>query len=248
MKKSLFLGVDVGMEEHACCLLDAERTVLWEARIVNTHDGCQEILAALKKWEKKGFEIWVGMEGRGGYASPLDGHICAAGHKLVNILPSQMKRYRELSQHQPDKDDELDACLLAEFLMWQVREGRVRVEKKLDPYFQSLKEAGRGFQDMTEEKVRIQNQLVSHVHTYWPELMEKGRYFSTTDARGLLAILKEYATPAAVSRTGVKQLNKILTKAMRHDQTELAERLVCDARRIRKWAQPLECFSKVFSF
>jgi len=233
MSERIFLGVDGACEEHACAALDEAKQVIWHQQISNDHAGCEPVLEKVEMWQKEGLEVWVGAEGIGGYLSPLDVRLCAAGCKYVNVPALQLKHFREGRSLQPDKDDEKDALLIAEFLREQVQEGRARVQEETDEFFKEMKELSRGFLRITDAKVALQNQLVSTVRTYWPELMKPGCYFSRTDARSLLALLGRYPTPEAVAKAGRHRVNQVLSRASGRDQTELSEKLVENARSVR---------------
>jgi hypothetical protein len=203
-------------------VLNETKQVVWHARVANDHSGCDQVVERVAAWQAEGYEVWVGAEGIGGYLSPLDVRLCAAGCKYVNIPPLQFRKFREAVCLQPDKDDEKDSHRLAEFLRWQIENNQVCFAEETDEYFQTLKETSRALTTITESKVCAQHQLISMVREYWPELVITGGYFSSTDALGLLELLMRYPTPEDVVRAGKARVRKILSVAMRRDQTVLA--------------------------
>ena len=231
MNAKIFLGVDAGKSDHALAALDENDQVVWEARIRNTHEGFSPLLKKIDEWRRDGCEIWVGAEGIGGYLSPLDAHLCAHECKYVNIPPKQYQLFREMMDWQPEKSDEKDARGLAAFLHWRVNQDKARVHEQGDEYYETLRTTARALNQTLQSKVAMQNQLVSAVREYWPELFLDD-YFSKTDAKGLLALLQAYPTPSAVAKAGVRRVNKALSAAAQRDQKELAEQLVNEARRI----------------
>lgn len=236
MTTRIFLGVDIGSQEHVCAALDDERQVLWEGRIDNTHEGCAALVRRVQDWQRQGFAVWAGAEGFGGYASPLDVSLCAAGCLYLNVNPVQVKRYRELTNWQPDKTDERDARLLADYTHWRVDRGDARALQVQDSYFHGLKQLARAAQQIMETKVTLQNELVSTVRVLWPELVRNGEFFSHTDSIGFLTLLSRYPTPHAVQRAGAAKLKQVLRQACRRSMEELAKRLVQSARAIVKTA------------
>lgn len=230
MSTKVFLGVDGGSQEHVCVARRDDEEVLWEARISNDHAGCSRVLEEVKRWQELEYEVWIGAEGHGGYLSPLDVRLCAAGCRYVSMHPTQVSRFRETVQVQPDKDDWIDARLLSEMLGWMVSRGKAEVYDAGDEYFTHLRSASRSFEASTEAKVSAQSQLVNKVRVYWPELVAPDRYFADTDAAGLLALLSRYPTPQAVSEAGLTAVRRVLTRASGRDQSDLAKRIVKDAR------------------
>ena len=232
MSECLFLGVDGGSVSHMCVVVDESDQVIWESRIGNTHAGCAELVERITEWQKAGYAVWVGAEGRGGYMSPLDRYLLEAGCRYTALQPLQVCRFREMTKFQPDKTDEKDARLLADFMRWQVREGQARECKKAEAYFEALGMLARTLNQMVEHKVGIQNQLVSRVRQAWPELVLGRRYFSKTDGAGFLALLEAYPTPDAVAKAGEKKVRRVLRDACGKGCEALAKALVLEVRKI----------------
>ena len=234
MNPTIFLGVDAGCYEHTCAAINEKKELVWEERIPNTHQGCDRILEQVKRWKQQGLEIWAGAEGIGGYVSPLDGRLLEANCHYVNLPPLQVRKFREMTSIQPDKDDEKDARLLAGFLQFQHDQGTIQACKPQHEYFHTLKMMARTFHQTLKAKVTSQNQLVSLVRESWPELVTTNEFFSRTDARGLLALLIKYPAPEKVAKAGKSRVNKVLSRASKQEQRGLAEALVKHARQIAK--------------
>lgn len=232
MSGCLFLGVDGGSVKHTCVVVDESDYVRWEGQIENTHEGCGELVDHVKMWQKEGYEVWAGAEGRGGYMSPLDRYLLDVGCRYMVLQPLQVRRFREMTEFQPDKTDEKDARLLAAFVRWQVREGKAREWKKAGAYFETLGMMARTLNQTVEHKVGIQNQLVSRVRQVWPELVLEKRYFSKTDGVGFLALLEAYPTPEAVAKAGERKVERVLRDACGKSCQTFAKELVAEARKI----------------
>jgi transposase len=232
MDAKLFVGVDVGSQEHQIEVQDESGRSLWRKRVPNTLMGCQEVVERLSQWREAGHEVWVGLEGLGGYASPLDRMLYAAGIYVVGLHPTQAARYREMRGVQGDKTDELDACLLAELLNWLSRQGKLEPAHERDEYFQALRVAAEHFQNTNTLKVELQNQFTAHVQTYWPELID-GKYFERTDAAGLLMLVSHYSTPRALAKAGSRRIEDLLRKVCRRDCRELTKRLLKMAKEVQ---------------
>lgn len=233
MKGRLFVGVDVGSQEHRILALDPEGKTAWSSLVPNTHGGCDEVVAKIEAWRGEGWEVWIGMEGYGGYASPLDARVAVAGALLVPLQPTQVAAYRKMSQVQPDKNDEADARLLAQMLIWFSQRGEMEPRQPTEEYFQALRETSRAFQEATASKVSLQLQFAEKVREYWPELILRKERLRGTDGAGFLALLAKYPTPEAVARAGRRRIVDLLKKATGRDHSALAEELVEEALRLR---------------
>jgi len=232
MKGRIFVGVDVGSLEHQVAVMDEKGGECWSQRVANTHAGCLEVLEYLHTWQERGYEVWVGLEGLGGYASPLDRILWTAGIYVMGIHPAQSARFREMVGVQADKTDPLDARLLAEMLRWKSQRGELEASPMRDEYFQALRLASSHFQEANEMKVRVQNQFVDNLRTYWPELVMGKKYFERTDAAGLLALVSRYPTPQALVKAGHRKVEKVLREAMGRDSQELAAELLAQSREV----------------
>jgi hypothetical protein len=202
MGRKVFLGVDGGSKEHQFQAVDEVARTLWRSRLSNNHAGCEAVLEKVREWQEQGFEVWVGAEGIGGWLSPLDVRLSAAGCRWVNIHPTQFKRFCEAMSIQPDKTDEIDADLLAHMLLWQVSHDKAQVCDRGETYFATLQDISRSFEAITKTKVACETQLAGLVREYWPELLRGDGSFDGTDSPTLLRLLASYPTPEKVAQAG----------------------------------------------
>lgn len=233
MMGKVFVGVDAGCREHEVVALDERGRELWRGRIPNDQAGCDRVMEQLQNWAEAGHEVWVGAEGYGGYLSPLDARIAAAGFPFVGFHPKQVKAFRGLAQVQPDKDDHLDARLVAAMLAWLDQRGELASAPGRDEYLLALREAARAFETATRHKVTLQNRLASKVREYWPELVVTDRIFESTDAMGLLHLLTKYSTPEQAARAGTSRVAAAIRTGGQIHRHAKAERIVEQARSLR---------------
>lgn len=233
MKPKMMVGLDAACKEHAVVALTEENQVVWREKIPNDHAGCDRFLELLENFAKEGYEVWIGAEGHGGYLSPFDRRIAAAGFRFVGFHPRQVNAFRKMARVQGDKEDHLDAELVAEMLLWSDRQGELEVTSQREEYFQALREAARSYEAAMKHKVAAGNRLFSKVREYWPELMVTDPLFSDNDAKGLLAVLSKYPSPEKICRAGVSRVAKVLREARSHRTQEVAAKFVEQARSIR---------------
>ena len=233
MKPKIMVGLDAACEKHAVVAITEENRVVLREKIPNDHTGCDYFLKILENFAKEGYEVWVGAEGYGGYLSPFDSRIAAAGFCFIGFHPRQVKVFRRMARVQGDKEDHLDARLVAEMLLWSDRQGELEVTPKREEYFRTLREAARAYESVMKYKVAAGNRLFSKVREYWPELMVTDPIFENNDAKGLLAVLAKYPSPEKICRAGVARIAQVLRKARSHRCSQVAEKFVEQARSIR---------------
>jgi len=234
MGQKVFLGVDGGSRWHQFEALDESGQTLWQGRLTNDHAGCQAALAKVREWQKQGAEVWVGAEGIGGWLSPLDVRLDAAGCRWVNLHPAQFKRFCEAISIQPDKNDEIDAHLLARMVSWQVALNQAQCSDRSETYFATLQDTFRSFEVLTKAKVASERQLTSLVREYWPELYSDDAPFKRTDSPALLRLLASYPTPETVAKAGRAKVAKAIypSGSTGDKRREKAGRLVEEARKL----------------
>ena len=234
MSRSVFLGVDGGSQWHQFEALDGSGKTLWRDRLSNDHAGCEAVLEKVREWQEEGFEVWVGAEGIGGWLSPLDVRLDAAGCYWVNLHPGQFKRFCEAIRIQPDKDDRIDAHLLARMVSWQISLDQAQCCDRSETYFATLQDTFRSFEVFTKAKVASELHLVGLVREYWPELFSGEEAFEKTDSPALLKLLASYPTPETVAEAGLAKVAHAMyaSAPLGGKRRERAARLVKQARKL----------------
>jgi hypothetical protein len=235
MSRKVFLGVDGGSKWHQFEALDGNGETLWQGRLRNRHAGCEEVLEKVREWQEEGYEVWVGAEGIGGWLSPLDVRLDAAGCHWVNLHPVQFKRFCEAIRIQPDKDDKIDAHLLARMVSWQVSLDQAQCCDRSETYFATLQDTFRSFETITKAKVASERHLADLVREYWPELVSgKDALFGKTDSPALLRLLASYPTPDTIVKAGPAKVAQAMyaSAPAGGKRREWAARLVEEARKV----------------
>lgn len=234
MSRTVFLGVDGGSRWHQFEALDESGRTLWQDRLSNDHAGCEVVLEKVREWQEQDYEVWVGAEGIGGWLSPLDVRLDAAGCRWVNLHPTQFKRFCEAMSIQPDKNDAIDAALLARMLSWQVERNQAQCCDRGEEYFTTLQDTFRSFETLTKTKVACERQWVSLVREYWPELFLGDYAFTRTDSPALLKLLALFPTPETVAQAGLAKVARAMypSAPAGGKRRERAGRLVKEARKL----------------
>ena len=156
--------------------------------------------------------ILVGVDGKGGWLSPLDIRLGVAGCRWVNIPRIQFKQFRQGVCVQPDKSDEIDAHLVVELLR-RLSRNRAQVCASSDEYYRVLQGLSRSHEALVRSKVGLEQQLVGLVREYWSELVTKGCFFTTTDSLAMLVLRVLLVLRAKSSGTPSVGCNQVLHNA-----------------------------------
>jgi transposase len=200
------VGIDIGKSCHLVALAGeaAEDTSAVSPEVFpvdNTPAGRAGLLARLAA---AGFGAGdtgcrIALEQVGGWASPLDQQLLAAGHQLVTIHPLRLSRARDLFG-QPHKTDQRDALVLLSLLQYS-RRGLVSADQAkqlrpvigLTPPLQQLKALSRHYHQLSGQNQQLANRLGQLVSVWLPSLK---RVFLQPTSLGCLGFLSQSSCPS----------------------------------------------------
>lgn len=198
-----FAGVDWAVNDHQACVLDADGAELGNRKFAHSGQG----LADMADWilELSGAEpgqVSVGIETPHG---PVVESLQGRGFKVFAISPRQLDRFRDRHFPSGQKDDSLDALVLAGALRTDRRAFR---ELSLpEPQVLELRELSRSAEELTRERVRLRNRLRDQLWRYYPQILE----LSNNVAENWIMDLWEAApTPERGRRLRRPRIEKIL--------------------------------------
>ncbi|PJA87801.1 MAG: hypothetical protein CO140_02325 [Candidatus Moranbacteria bacterium CG_4_9_14_3_um_filter_40_7] len=213
--KTLVVGLDIGNEFNAMCLMSKEGEVLSRyPRIYNTRKGFNFFLKVIEDIKKKnGFnDVFIGMEPTGHYWRKIAYFGQEQGYEVRFVRTTALRHQRELDESSSAKSDVRDAVTIANI----TREGK---------YIDTVIEDGvlRQLRTLAHVRERIQryntgskNALKAVLDDYFPEL--KGIFWSMK-SKGLWAILEEAPFPEQVIDMGLKRLTELIAKSTRRKET-----------------------------
>lgn len=248
MFSRLFVGIDAGCYEHVIVIMSENQEVLTVIRVSNNYDGWKRLLETIRSYATPDCEVWVAGEGSGGYLSPFDQKVAVEGFKYVAFHVEQVRNFRALKHVQQDKDDQRDAMLIAEMLIYLYQQDDLQNTPQQEEYFKGLRSVGRALEEAVTDKSMVQKQFVAVLRAYWPELVTTDNPFSSTDAKGLLVILSKYPTPQAVRSAGVKRIVGLLKRSKCCSRQAVVEDLVEQARRISSEVVGTEMASQIVAW
>lgn len=235
---SIWIGVDLGFENHQVCALDAARRVLIEAsvehsgkelsaladRLLALADGCPERLA-------------VGIETpRAAVVETL----LERGIAVFALNPKQLDRFRDRHTVGGAKDDRRDAYVLADSL--RTDQPSFRRVKLSSAQFVELRELGRLRDELMAERLALANRLSDHLNRYFPSVLQLGNIYEN---RWIWAILERAtAAPQAARRLSLAKLRSILQTHRVRSQTAETVREILNQQALHVAPGVAEAFGK----
>ncbi|MGL5823978.1 MAG: IS110 family transposase [Nocardioides sp.] len=186
-----FAGIDWGNSHHQLCVLDNNGIVLDQVKDDHDIAGIETLLA---RAGRNGKPAGIAIERSEGI---LVEALQAAGHRLFCVSPKMSARARERYRLAPTKSDAFDAYVLADSLRHEHRHWRPLATPS--DLLAELRVLTRDRQRLIANQRDVENQLRAIVLAYHPAALH---LFSSLDRDITLAFLRDYPTPAAVSRVG----------------------------------------------
>ncbi len=165
-----YAGVDWAVNDHQACVIDAEGEELGNRKFAHSGQG----LADMADWILKlsGAEpgkVSVGIETPHG---PVVESLQGRGFRVFSISPRRLDRFRDRHFPAGQKDDSLDALVLAQALRSDGYAFRELAPP--EPQVLALRELSRSAEELTRERVRLRNRLRDQLWRYYPQLLELG--------------------------------------------------------------------------
>lgn len=210
------IGIDVSSTSHHVAFLFPDSS-LRDFEIPHNSEGFLRLLSEIKvECQDKGLTPIVGIEGKNGYAAPLDEIIVKRGIKLYNINNLSLNRFRQL-YGAPFKNDKHDARLIATFLksrnMLSVA-GKSPLHEitKTDQITSRIRLLSRSQSDLIKEKTRKINQLTKLIRGYFPEFLEIKKKISSP---WQFIVLRDYPDIKRLNRAKLEAIASLKDRRMK---------------------------------
>jgi len=207
--KTLVVGMDIGCEFNAVCLMDKEGTVLGRyPKIYNSRKGFDYFHTVVETTKKKyGFtDVLIGMEPTGNYWRKIAYFAMDKQCEVRFIRTTALKHQRELDESSSAKSDMRDAYTIANI----VREGKYIDTVIEDGTFRQLRTLAHTRERIQRYNTGSKHALKGVLEDYFPEL--KGIFWSMK-AKGLWALLEKCPFPEDVLNISPDMLTEIIAKS-----------------------------------
>ncbi len=226
LQRSLVVGVDISKKRLSAYACTPEGLPIGRATFDNTGPGFRTLVAWVERLKRQnGFSsAVVGTESTGSYGKPLQRFLYSRGLVCVQVNPAHVKKYKDLMDNSPDKNDKKDPVIIATL----VREGKFLTSVIPRGVFAALRRCVRARERAVLVRTELINALESIVFEAFPEFFTVFPRLNTRTARSVLA---HCPTPQAVRDTGVEKLTRLIERASRgRSGRGLAEALLTAAQ------------------
>ena len=203
-----FVGIDWGEKTHQVCLCNASGEVRGSRAFSHNGRG----LEALVRWLRKQTgaapaTVAVAIERPDG---PVVATLREAGFCVHALNPRQSNRLREIYSHAGNKDDELDARVLA----WGLRSNtavfrRVQGHPEL---IERLRERTRTADKLLREKVRQCQRIRNSLLDYFPQMLAVAGDMQNLGKPFFVELWERAPTPAAARKLRRSTLMKLMKR------------------------------------
>jgi transposase len=198
---SFYVGVDLGNQKHAICVLDAQRRLVKSGFVENDERLLDIVTAAIGTAAPAG--VHVALEDRNNVV--VDG-LLARGFAVFTANPKQIDRFRDRETVAGAKDDRRDASVLANALATDARVfQRVAVQSEFEVQLGSLAAT---LNELDEDHRRIANRLRAVVLRFFPALLSLCQGTNEKWFWALLLLLGDADGAKAVPQTAIAALLK----------------------------------------
>ena len=199
----LFCGIDVAKYEHVASIYNPStgEIILDSLHFTNDDKGFKTLLVNLRK--NKDNEIMIGFESTGHYHQILFNYLTSKKYKCYLINPYMTSKFRSISLRNA-KNDNIDSRAIAQFLSLEHK--NLESEEFLS---NELKELCLQRQFLIVDSSKMKIKLKAYLDRTFPEL--EGIVDVNTSA--IRAVLKEYPTAIAISKTRIDKLKNLAKEA-----------------------------------
>jgi transposase len=208
---TLVIGMDIGCEFNAMCLMGKGGTALGRyPKVYNSRKGFDYFHAIIEAMKKKyGFtDVLIGMEPTGHYWRKIAFFAMDKGYEVRFIRTTALKHQRELDESSSAKNDIRDAYTIANI----VREGKYIDTVIEDGIFRQLRTLAHTRERIQRVNTGSKHALKGVLEDYFPEL----KYiFWSMKAKGLWALLDRCPFPEDVLAITPDMLTEIIATSTR---------------------------------
>lgn len=201
-ENTLIIGVDVAKKKHVARAIDDRgRDLAKRLVFINSHQGFFTLLNWARELanEHKRPEIIIGMEPTGHYWLNLAYNLKAEGIHTVAVNPMKVKRFKEMDDDSPTKNDTKDAKVIAQI----IKDGRFHEPTLPEDVYAELREGMKLHDIIQEDLSSIKAQMHNALDRYFPEFLD---VFKDWTGKAALHLLEKGYLPNDIRQASEEDL------------------------------------------
>ncbi len=169
-EETLIIGVDVAKRKHVARAIDDRgRDLVKRLVFTNSYQGFSELIDWAKNLSEEHGRpnLMIGMEPTGHYWLNLAYYLKAQAVSVVVVNPMKVKRFKEMDDDSPTKNDTKDAKVIAQIM----RDGRYHEPTLPEDVYAELREGMKLYDIIQEDVASIKAQMQNALDRYFPEFL-----------------------------------------------------------------------------
>ncbi len=201
-----YLGIDIAKTNHVAAIVDQDgKVVLSKIKFTNSNEGYQYLLDNLVGIANKD-NLMISLEATGHYWLALYSALVKDDFKVVVFNPLQIKSYRSAFSLRKQKNDCVDAVMIADYLrVFGPNDSKLPDEGMLE-----LKQLTRYRSNLVESVATIKTQIIGILDKIFPEYSS---LFVDTFGATSKQVLQNCPTPDDVLSISTTKLTNVISKA-----------------------------------
>ncbi|MGR2782621.1 IS110 family transposase [Bacillus subtilis] len=201
-ENTLIIGVDVAKKKHVARVIDDRgRDLAKRLVFANSHQGFSTLLIWAKELADKHDRpnIIIGTEPTGHYGMNLAYYLKNKGIHVVGVNPMKVKRFKEMDDDSPTKNDTKDAKVIAQI----IKDGRFHEPTLPEDVYAELREGMKLHDIIQEDLSSIKAQVHNALDRYFPEFLE---VFKDWRGKAALHLLEKGYLPDDICKASEEEL------------------------------------------
>ena len=205
----LFVGIDIGKNNHVASMMDEYGKVVFKAfSFSNTTDGGNALFSKLSSYSSNPSDFEIGMEATGHYWLSIYSFLFEKGFLLHVINPIQTDGWRKGTEIRKRKNDTIDSVLIADL----IRYGQFVQTRLEDEYLFSLLTLTRFRTYLVESISDLKRKVVCVLDQIFPEYQS---IFSDIFGKTSKELLLQFSSPIDFETISSESLAELLAQLSR---------------------------------
>ena len=205
----LFVGIDIGKNNHVASMMDEYGKVVFKAfSFSNTTDGGNALFSKLSSYSSNPSDFEIGMEATGHYWLSVYSFLFEKGFLLHVINPIQTDGWRKGTEIRKRKNDTIDSVLIADL----IRYGQFVQTRLADEDLFSLRTLTRFRTYLVESISDLKRKVVCVLDQIFPEYQS---IFSDIFGKTSKEILLQFSSPIDFETISSQSLAELLAQLSR---------------------------------
>lgn len=204
-----YIGIDIAKHVHTVAARLEDGAPHGKAvSFTNDEAGFKSLLERFRELDVDVDDCIVAMESTGHYWMAVYSFLTDHGYPVAVVNPVLTDAFRKADTVRKTKTDLIDAFLIAEFARFK-RLGPTSVPPEVAD---GLKQLTRYRSHLVKERTMLKNKATAVADRLFPELAGAVGGMQSATAK---ALMRQYATPAAIASTDIRTLTKTVSAASR---------------------------------